>query len=195
MKLKQGYVNPETGLVFWSRQAGCKDGLRWITPEAFAKKLSQISSYSKQEKVRELIKKRRNTDEERAKRNQYAKKWRASAEYKEKAASKAKERRAKDHLFCLADRARARLSEAIRRGGYGKRSSSNQIIGCSWVELAAHIESLFVSGMSWDNRNLWHIDHIKPLSSATTEQELIELCHYKNLQPLWAFDNQSKGNK
>ena len=195
MNFKQGDVNPETGLVFLCRQAGCKDGLRWMTKEAFEKRKERISAFKKTEAHKQKEKARRNTDAEKAKRNQYAKQWRKSAEYREKAASKARERRAKDHLFCLADRARARLSEAIRRGGYGKRSSSNQIIGCSWVELAAHIEALFASGMSWDNRELWHIDHIKPLSSATTEQELIELCHYKNLQPLWAFENQSKGNK
>lgn len=49
--------------------------------------------------------------------------------------------------------------------------------------------------MNWENRNLWHIDHIKPLSLATTENELYELCHYTNLRPLWAIDNLKKGNK
>ena len=53
----------------------------------------------------------------------------------------------------------------------------------------------FTTGMSWENRNEWHIDHKIPLSSAKTEEEIYELCHYTNLQPLWAFDNLSKGNK
>ena len=49
--------------------------------------------------------------------------------------------------------------------------------------------------MTWDNwsNNGWHIDHIRPLSAAVNEKELIELCHYINLQPLWAKDNISKG--
>ena len=38
-------------------------------------------------------------------------------------------------------------------------------------------------------------DHIKPLSLATTEDEVIRLCHYKNLQPLWKIDNLKKGDK
>lgn len=51
--------------------------------------------------------------------------------------------------------------------------------------------------MNWDNRGLygWHIDHIIPLSSAKTEEEVYKLCHYTNLQPLWAKENLSKGNK
>lgn len=49
--------------------------------------------------------------------------------------------------------------------------------------------------MTWENRNEWHIDHITPLSSAKTEEELYKLCHYTNLQPLWAEENLKKGNK
>jgi hypothetical protein len=49
--------------------------------------------------------------------------------------------------------------------------------------------------MSWENHGEWHIDHIVPLSSAITEEELRKLSHYTNLQPLWATDNLSKGSK
>ena len=50
--------------------------------------------------------------------------------------------------------------------------------------------------MSWELMGQHiHIDHIIPLSSAKNENELYELCRYTNLQPLWAFDNLSKGNK
>ncbi len=30
---------------------------------------------------------------------------------------------------------------------------------------------------------------------ATTEEELYKLCHFTNLQPLWAEENLSKGNR
>mgnify|MGYP002132731409 FL=1 len=49
--------------------------------------------------------------------------------------------------------------------------------------------------MTWDNYGDWHIDHIIPLNSAQTEEDLYKLCHYSNLQPLWALDNLKKGSK
>lgn len=58
-----------------------------------------------------------------------------------------------------------------------------------------HIESLFKPGMSFDNRNLWHLDHKIPIASAKTEEELIKLFHYKNIQPLWKEENLKKNKK
>jgi hypothetical protein len=50
--------------------------------------------------------------------------------------------------------------------------------------------------MSWANYGTaWHIDHIIPLASARDIDELVALCHYSNLQPLWAEENQLKSNK
>ena len=49
--------------------------------------------------------------------------------------------------------------------------------------------------MNWENRGLWHIDHIIPLATAKTEDEIIRLNHYTNLQPLWAIDNLKKGTR
>ena len=39
------------------------------------------------------------------------------------------------------------------------------------------------------------IDHIIPISSGKTEDEVIKLCHYSNLQPLWAEENLLKSDK
>jgi hypothetical protein len=49
--------------------------------------------------------------------------------------------------------------------------------------------------MSWDNHGKWHIDHIIPLASAETEEDIYRLSHYTNLQPLWAEDNWRKNSK
>jgi hypothetical protein len=48
--------------------------------------------------------------------------------------------------------------------------------------------------MSWDNRDDWHIDHIIPLAAAENKSELIALCYYKNLEPLWENDNLIKSD-
>ncbi len=57
------------------------------------------------------------------------------------------------------------------------------------------IESLFIDNMSWDNYGEWHLDHKIPVSWAKNEEELYKLNHYSNFQPMWAFDNQSKGDR
>ena len=56
--------------------------------------------------------------------------------------------------------------------------------------------------MTWDNYGKWHIDHIYPISLFDKEkiknynsQEFKDCWTLKNLQPLWAFENISKGNR
>lgn len=79
-----------------------------------------------------------------------------------------------------------------------KSGSAVRDLGCSVDFLKTYLESLFQSGMSWDNWTLngWHIDHISPLSSfnLSNRDELLKACHYTNLQPLWAKDNLAKSN-
>jgi hypothetical protein len=90
---------------------------------------------------------------------------------------------------------RSRLCSYILKKGFTKNNKTFDIVGCSPEFLKEHLEKQFISGMTWENRNKWHIDHIIPLSSAKTEDELYKLCHYTNLQPLWAEDNLKKSNK
>lgn len=105
------------------------------------------------------------------------------------------EARKKDPKVAVADRLRRRIAHSMARRGMVKKSKTCDIIGCSWEELANHIESQFKDGMNWDNRNQWHIDHIIPLASAETVSDVERLNHYTNLQPLWAKENLSKGAK
>jgi hypothetical protein len=76
-----------------------------------------------------------------------------------------------------------------------KNKKTEEMIGCDFIFIKNYLALKFTEGMSWENYGKWHIDHIIPLSSATTEEELYKLCHYTNLQPLWAEDNMKKGNK
>lgn len=102
-----------------------------------------------------------------------------------------------DILFKIKHLLRTRLNDACRERGFIKSKRTIQILGCNLEQFKSHIESLFTVGMIWDNYGKlgWHIDHIIPLASAKTQQELEALCHYKNLQPLWWNDNLRKGSK
>lgn len=129
----------------------------------------------------------------------YIKRYMANPENRRKtmdtANAKQRRRRASDPLFALIGRVRARLSEVLRKNGYTKRSRTHEIIGCDYEFLRGWIESQFKPGMTWENRDAWHLDHRVPLSSAKSEEEILRLSHYTNLQPLWAEENQKKGDK
>ena len=84
---------------------------------------------------------------------------------------------------------------SLKRGGYTKKSRTYEILGAEYEFVRNYIQNLFVDGMTWDNYGEWEYDHIIPISSGKTEEEVIKLCHYSNLQPLWKLDNRLKGNK
>lgn len=92
-------------------------------------------------------------------------------------------------------RVRSRVKSAIRNGGYESNGKTSEILGCSFEELKIHIERQFTKGMSWDCISKIHIDHIVPLDSARTEEDVLALCHFTNLRPVWASENLSKGAK
>ena len=84
---------------------------------------------------------------------------------------------------------------SIKRKNFKKNSKTEEILGCSIDEFIKYLKSKFKDGMTIENHGEWHIDHIIPISSAKTEEEVIKLNHYTNLQPLWAIENLKKGNK
>jgi len=113
--------------------------------------------------------------------------------YKDKSNARNLRRYKNDPVFKLKKSLRGRLAKYIQR----KSVPMNNIIGCNWNELKNYIENKFVEGMTWQNWGQygWHVDHIIPLDSAKTENDLYKLSHYTNLQPLWAKDNRLKSNK
>lgn len=113
-----------------------------------------------------------------------------SAEKREIAAIKKK-----SSLHRITMSMRTRLSSYCRKIQVDKNFKTMDALGCTSLELKHHLESRFTEGMNWDNYGKWHVDHIKPISLAKTEQEAIQLSHYTNLQPLWAADNLKKSNK
>jgi len=104
-------------------------------------------------------------------------------------------RKNKDPKFKLLMNMRSRIWKYLNILNITKKNTTFEIVGCTPSELKEYLEKQFVQGMTWENRSEWHIDHIIPLSSVKTEEELYKLCHYTNLQPLWAEDNIRKSNK
>ena len=101
----------------------------------------------------------------------------------------------KNILKKINDRLRSNMWSAMKRKGYKKNSRTHEMLGCDYDFFKSYIEEQFKRGMTWENHGLWHFDHIIPVSSATTEEELIVLNHYSNFQPLRAIDNILKSNK
>ena len=108
----------------------------------------------------------------------------------------ARERMRADPIYALGRLVRRRISFALSKGGYQKESRTQEMLGCDYDFLKQHLEKQFLKGMSWENRGTeWHIDHIVPLASAKTKEEVVALCHFTNLRPMWALENISKGAK
>lgn len=118
-----------------------------------------------------------------------------AAQVREKARAHRRLRREHDPGYDAMIRLRKRLRNVL--SGEKKSASSRRLVGCSPSELEAHIASLFLPGMSWSNRHLWHIDHIRPCASfdLSDPAEQAKCFHYTNLQPLWAQDNIRKGSR
>jgi hypothetical protein len=87
------------------------------------------------------------------------------------------------------------IKRALKYLGTEKESTTIELLGYSPSQLKETIESKFIGGMSWDNYGEWHIDHIKPISSFDKTENPKVINSLDNLQPLWAFDNLSKGSK
>jgi hypothetical protein len=105
---------------------------------------------------------------------------------------KQKEYRKTNPLYRVKSNLRRRINRYLK----SKSESTENILGISYSDFMVYIQNKFTEGMTLDKlgRDI-HIDHIIPLSSAKTEDELYKLCHYTNLQPLWAKDNLKKSNK
>jgi hypothetical protein len=106
-----------------------------------------------------------------------------------------REKRRLDKNFCFKDGIRRRINKELAKIGGKKSQSTEEILGCTIGEFRKYIESQFKKGMGWHNRDQWHIDHIVPMSSAKTEEDIIALNHHTNLRPIWASENLRKSNK
>jgi hypothetical protein len=98
---------------------------------------------------------------------------------------------------------RSRMGKIWGRHKFSKSKKTFELIGCDMDTLRSHIEKQFTDGMTWDNHGLsggnertWQFDHRTPLLHGDPDQaEMERRMHFTNIQPMWANDNQSKGNR
>lgn len=92
-------------------------------------------------------------------------------------------------------RIRNLINKSLRDKNFTKNSKTLDIVGCSYSDLMDHLYRTWEInyGTRYNGEEV-HIDHIVPLSSATTEEEVIKLNHYSNLQYLTPSDNLKKFN-
>jgi hypothetical protein len=109
-----------------------------------------------------------------------------------------RQKRENDPEWVIAKRLRDRLRFALVAQRADKTESAIDLLGCSLSDARQHIESLFIDGMTWDNygNDGWHIDHLRPCNSFVLEEHgHQQVCfNWRNLQPLWGADNQSKSD-
>ncbi len=106
-----------------------------------------------------------------------------------------------DNLYKLGKVIRVLINDSIKKKGFVKKSKTSEILGCTFNEFKTYLELKFEPWMNWNNYGNWNgvpkeievswdIDHIIPISSARTEEEMVRLNHYSNLQPLCSYANR-----
>lgn len=112
-----------------------------------------------------------------------------------------KQRKIKDPIYKLKITIKRLISHSLTKNGHIKSDTTVSILGCSILDFHRYIESKFESWMNWQNHGNWNgqpteintawdIDHIIPISSASSEEDVIRLNHYTNFQPLCSFTNR-----
>ncbi len=104
-----------------------------------------------------------------------------------------------DPLFKLSNNIRSLIAQLLKNNGYKKHTKTLDILGCSFIEFKIYLETKFENWMSWENYGKyngelnygWDIDHIIPVSNGKTEEEVVNLNHYLNLQPLCSHVNRN----
>jgi hypothetical protein len=194
---------------FYKRN-GRGDGLAGFTHRCkfCAKKTSrEYLSATKKEYMKKYREKHRD------KLNEYSKNWRYENEDKMKEQRKlyyqenkedivkknyeyCKNRKKSDSLYKLSIGIRSLILISFKNQFTTKSKKTVEILDCSFEEFKLHLESQFDDKMNWENQGTyWHMDHIIPISSAETEEDVYRLNHYTNFQPLYWLDNLKKSNK
>jgi HNH endonuclease. len=130
--------------------------------------------------------------ENRTKRQEHQRQWRD-----QNGRAKELDKRKNSVSYRLHNTLSKNLSRSLKTGKGGRKTFD--LLGFNVDQLRSHLEKQFESGMSWENYGEWHIDHIIPVKAFNFERtedfDFKQCWALKNLRPLWAVANISKGAK
>ena len=184
-------VKPISDYYKWT--GACKACRRIKNQKYYAANKEKLEAYQAQYRADNKERTKKHNAEYRKNNKQKALDYSAEWESKNRdRINEQKRERREDPVNQLKDRARNRIRHVL---GEAKDKSTPEYLGCTYEELKNHLELQFTNHMCWGNMSEWHVDHIVPLASADTLEDLMPLLHFTNLQPLWAHDNLSKGTR
>jgi len=187
--------NEEKDICEFGKDTTRKNGVSYLCKKCLIKKSNKYKNNNKEKILQSYSEYRKNNKEKmKISRIEYKK------NNKEKITNYIRyysnKRRKESDIVRLTENIRRRINHFFKSKNITKQNKTFEVVGCSPEFLKEHIEKQFTEGMSWGLMGKFiHVDHIIPLSSAKTEEEIYKLCHYTNLQPLWAEDNLRKGCK
>lgn len=205
--------NTDKDVSNFYKKSGRGDGLAGYTHICKDCSRKTTRKYNKSESLTKNEYSKKYREDNKEKLDNYIKKWREqntesvkvskSIYYKEnktrileQVSLYQKERMKNDPLYKLSRGIRALILISFKNQFTKKSKKTQEILGCSFEEFKIYLEEQFDENMNWDNQgSYWHMDHKKPISLAMNDEEVYELNHYTNFQPLYWEDNLSKGNK
>ena len=96
-----------------------------------------------------------------------------------------------DEFFRLKVCLRARFRHFLKKNKIVKATETMALVGCSAEYLSEHLKRQLPEGADLKR---FQVDHIFPLAMYKKE-EIANMTHFSNLQPLSAHENNSKGSK
>ncbi len=132
---------------------------------------------------------------------EYHAEWRKKNKEKHNETKRNYERNRKlnDPQYKLISNFRTAIFTVLKENNLTKNNHYFDILGYSQEDLKNHLERQFKEDMSWTNYGKWHVDHITPISkfifNSIDDESFKECWSLNNLQPMWAKENLSKGNR
>lgn len=102
-----------------------------------------------------------------------------------------------DPKYHLEHTIRVAIRRAFTKSKSNKHLHTKEITGMPSKELRDYLLKTYedIYGIPWDGNENVHIDHIIPLKTAVSSEDIIRLNHYSNLRLIKAEDNLRKGSK